>query len=176
MDILTPKGRFEYCVNIILQHEGGYTNDPNDSGGETNFGITHKDLDTYAKSLNLPENVKDLTQDNAEYFYSKVYWEKYHYNAFNELAAVAKVFDLAVNMGAHEGHSLLQIAINHLSDEPITVDGILGGETFGAANALDGDKLRQALRDCANAEYIEILAAHPHDECFREGWLKRAAW
>ena len=33
---------FETAVNTTLQYEGGYVNDPNDPGGETNFGISKK--------------------------------------------------------------------------------------------------------------------------------------
>ncbi|MGT8735372.1 glycosyl hydrolase 108 family protein [Klebsiella pneumoniae] len=31
---------FSKISSVILQHEGGYVNDPNDRGGETNMGIT----------------------------------------------------------------------------------------------------------------------------------------
>ena len=27
-------------ITVLIQREGGYTNNPNDKGGETNFGIT----------------------------------------------------------------------------------------------------------------------------------------
>ena len=29
-------------INHIIEIEGGYVNDPNDSGGETNYGVTEK--------------------------------------------------------------------------------------------------------------------------------------
>ena len=48
-DILTPQGRFDYAVNVVLCHEGGYSNDEADPGGETNFGITHIDLEAHAR-------------------------------------------------------------------------------------------------------------------------------
>ena len=31
--------KFDDIIEITLHHEGGYVNDPNDLGGETNFGI-----------------------------------------------------------------------------------------------------------------------------------------
>ncbi len=59
---------------------------------------------------------------------------------------------------------------------PIAVDGVLGGQTFGAANSTDGSTLRQQLRDCAEHHYIEIIAANPNLEVFRKGWMNRALW
>ena len=31
---------FNEIIEVVIKHEGGYVNDPNDLGGETNFGIT----------------------------------------------------------------------------------------------------------------------------------------
>lgn len=42
--------RFEHAVSFVLAHEGGYSDDPDDDGGETKFGISkrsypHVDVD-----------------------------------------------------------------------------------------------------------------------------------
>ena len=31
--------KFDEIIEVVLEHEGGYVNDPDDPGGETNFGI-----------------------------------------------------------------------------------------------------------------------------------------
>src|ERR1017187_9416771 len=98
-DTLTRLGRFNYAVNIVLEHEGGYSDDSDDPGGKTNFGITEKDLQDHARELNLPLDVKELGRVEAEYFYKKVYWDKYHYDAIKSLPIATKIFDMAVNMG-----------------------------------------------------------------------------
>ena len=33
---------FNNIIEVVLQHEGGYVNDPNDLGGETKYGITKR--------------------------------------------------------------------------------------------------------------------------------------
>ena len=112
-DKLTPQARFDYAVNIVLGHEGGYSNDPNDPGGETNFGITQYELRSYAEDFNfLPSHVNDLTRIEAEQFYKINYWDKYNYNAINSLPIATKIFDMAVNMGPHEAHELTQNALS----------------------------------------------------------------
>jgi lysozyme family protein len=44
---------FDKAIEIILKHEGGYVNDPDDPGGETKFGITKRNYPTL--------NIKSLT-------------------------------------------------------------------------------------------------------------------
>ena len=34
------KSNFESSLDILLGHEGGYVNHPEDPGGRTNYGIT----------------------------------------------------------------------------------------------------------------------------------------
>ena len=33
---------YQQCLEMILHHEGGYVNHPDDPGGETNLGVTRK--------------------------------------------------------------------------------------------------------------------------------------
>ena len=33
------KTTFEEIIEVVLEHEGGYVNDPDDAGGETKYGI-----------------------------------------------------------------------------------------------------------------------------------------
>lgn len=181
MEHLTPESRFQYCIGIILEHEGGLTKDKRDPGGVTQWGISLRYLRAMGLDLDGDGKIDEhdvigLTQHDAVEIYRKYWWDKYHYNAFNSLGVAAKIFDLSVNMGASAAHKLLQIAINRLTINPIAVDGIIGGKTIGAANGLDGVKLRQELRECAKHKYIQILADHPNMEWARNGWLRRAAW
>lgn len=59
---------FQIACKFVLDHEGGYSVDPNDPGGETNFGISkryHPDVD-----------IKNLTQMDAARIYFDEYWMK----------------------------------------------------------------------------------------------------
>ncbi len=181
MDILTPEGRFQYCIRSILEHEGGLTQDKRDPGGVTQWGISLRYLRSIGYDINGDgvidkEDIIGLPLKGAVGIYRKYWWNKYHYVAFNEIEVTEKVFDLAVNMGGMAAHKLLQIAINRLREQPIVVDGILGGQTFGAANSTEGCQLREQLRECAEHRYIEILAANPAMEWARKGWMNRARW
>ena len=58
-------------IDEILRTEGGYVFDPDDSGGETNFGIT-KDV---ARAYGYTGCMRDLTRDQAFDIYVARYWD-----------------------------------------------------------------------------------------------------
>ena len=113
---------FETAVNTTLQYEGGYVNDPNDPGGETNFGISKK---AYP---NL--DIKNLTVDDAKAIYKRDYWDKLNLDALPD-GISSCVFDSAVNQGPKEAIILLQRAAG------VNADGILGPMSLAAVKAKD---------------------------------------
>ena len=179
---MTHEETFQDCISSILEHEGGLSMDKRDPGGVTQWGISLRYLRSIGYDINGDgkidkEDIIGLPLKGAIGIYRKYWWERYRYSGFNELIVVEKVFDMAVNMGGMAAHKLLQIAINRLGKSPpIAVDGLLGGQTFGAANSTEGIQLRQELRECAKHRYIEILAANPAMEWCRNGWMNRARW
>ena len=81
---------FNKALKFVLKWEGGYSNDPRDPGGETNFGISKRSYPN--------EDIKNMTLDRAKEIYYQNYWLKagcddlpYPFNIV--------VFDTAVNMG-----------------------------------------------------------------------------
>jgi hypothetical protein len=94
---------FDEIIDITLEHEGGYVHDPNDLGGETNFGIAgrfYPDVD-----------IKNLTKDGAKEIYRKDYWDK---NKIDDVSDGLKhiYFDMCVNQGRGTAVKILQRAIN----------------------------------------------------------------
>jgi len=177
-DVLTPQERFDYALNILLQDEGGYSDNPDDPGGATNLGITQEDLDDYHIKFGLPANVKDLTYDDAAKFYKIMWWDRFHYDAINSLHIATKIFDLAVNIGACEAHKLLQNALSYSGYSEIKVDGILGPKTISAVNecTLHGreEDLMENICEGASAYYKTIIEENTKLYKFLNGWLKRA--
>ena len=170
--------RFEYAINKVLENEGGYINDPDDPGGETNFGITKADLESYASELGLPLDIKDITRIEAEYFYKKVYWEKYNYNAIDSLPIATKIFDMAINMGPSEAHKLAQKSLTYCGYRGTKIDGILGIKTLESINricliGLEND-FHDELADQSCWYYEYLVEEKPELKKFLDGWLKRA--
>ena len=154
------------AVKIVLDHEGGEVDDPNDPGGHTNLGVTQSTLNRARQSTNLdlPEGVDDLTTTQAKKIYEHLYW--YAVKA-DELPAGIDIFafDMAVNQGVDTAMRSLQKAAG------TTVDGIWGPKTNGAIRKISTKTL---LIDFAarRAHHYAKLSDDLVDR-FGFGWYRR---
>lgn len=156
---------FHLAIETVLDHEGGYVNDPRDAGGETNFGIskrTYPDLD-----------IKHLTRDAAIAIYQRDWWDKYHYSAIVDQQLATKVFDAAINMGARQAHILLQRALVSCGQE-VAIDGVLGRATFAAIAQVAAAWLTDRFRIELVIYYLGLYQHNKQHLVFLAGWIKRA--
>lgn len=178
---------FLKAVKTTLQHEGGFVNDPSDPGGATNFGVSLRfalaitgtdgsafDFDFDHDGDVDKDDIKLMSPSDAIEVYWKFWWQKFHYDRLPEVVA-AKVFDLSVNMGAKQAHKLLQRAINDLQGNArVTVDGILGPQTFAAIDTIvDPYSLLNAFIVQGEKFYRNLVVARPALAKYRNGWLRR---
>lgn len=82
---------FEQAFDLVIGHEGGYVNDPQDPGGETKFGISKR---AYP---NL--DIKNLTIEQAREIYLRDYWLGAGCDHIADAAMAILLFDCAVNQG-----------------------------------------------------------------------------
>lgn len=141
---------FERCVDFVLKQEGGYVNDPQDSGGETKFGISKKAFPHL--------DIAHLTVEQAREIYRKNYWEPIRGDELPPSVALM-VFDLAVNAGVHRSICLLQRACC------VEEDGILGPVTMEAAQTIEPMAL--------GAVRVEFYRSLPKYPIFGHGWIRR---
>ncbi len=92
------KRNFNICVSKVLQDEGGYTNDPSDSGGETKYGITTSDTST---------PIRDLTRAEAISIYKHKYWDSLSCDNLSS-GVDYTCFDYGVNSGLGRPRKALQ--------------------------------------------------------------------
>ena len=71
---------------LVMKWEGGYVDDPDDSGGRTKYGVTERTWWLYGGR----KDIADITQDDAKRVMKKLFWDKCKRNRF-VLHAVAKV-------------------------------------------------------------------------------------
>lgn len=159
------------AIHNIIKVEGGYVNDPSDSGGETNMGITV----STARSYGYHGEMKDLPYDTAYAIYKAMYWNPVR--AFSMPEKVAEeVVDTAANMGVSRAGKFLQRSLNVLGTIELTVDGQIGPATEGALNAYlakrDESTLIKALNCLQGSFYIKLAEDRTKDKKFVYGWLR----
>jgi lysozyme family protein len=163
---------FELAIPVILAHEGGLVNAPDDPGGLTNFGITLKWWQS-VDPTGTAEMLKSMSVEYAEILYRHHWWDRYGYGQILDQKIATKVFDMAVNMGATQAHKLVQSACG------LVTDGILGRETLWTLNAHNEHgncSLMQAIVARATEFYTDLAARKPELAKFLPGWLRRANW
>lgn len=176
---------FDAALTVVLEHEGGYVDDPDDPGGATNWGVSLRTLralgdlefDVDGDGDIDADDIKALSRDDAGAFYRKVFWDRHGYGRFGDLMVATKVFDLAVNMGPGGGHKVLQRALRACGQD-MADDGVLGPQTLAAVIAVirsfGAEALLAALRSEAAGYYRSLIAAKPVRAKYERGWLRRA--
>lgn len=166
-------------INEIIETEGGYVDDPDDSGGATKYGIT----EPVARAFGYTGSMADLPRDLAFEIYARKYWAPLFGDALERMSeAVAReVVDMGVNTGTARATVFLQRALNVFNDRQrlyadLKVDGYLGPVTLRAlgeylAHRSEGVLVR-ALNCLQGAKYIELAERREKDERFVYGWLK----
>jgi putative secretion activating protein len=160
--------RFKKFLDYIFEVEGGYTNDENDRGGATNFGITHYDAKKY---LGYTGDMRDFKKSDAEKIYEKVYYRGNHINKITDDRVALSIFDWAVNSGG-KGIKKAQIVANKFGANLI-IDGIIGNKTLEAINAIDPEVFLKEYHEMQRTFYKNLAAKDPSQEGFLKGWLNR---
>jgi lysozyme family protein len=159
---------FEYAFRNLVVNEGGYVNDPDDPGGETNFGIS---------SLTHPEiDKKNLTREEAQKIYYTQYWKKYKLHKIQNKEVASKVFDLIVHFGLAQAKQIIQRALSSVYQKPHLQDDYIDWhDTLKLINkAPSCEILLAALRSEQAGVYRMIAQKKEHMGKFLRGWQIRA--
>ena len=172
--------RFRRLHAFIKEAEGGFANHPDDPGGPTNLGITIETLKNWRGTDVTTEDVKNLTQAEAdEIFRTNYYMECRCAEMPIQVAMV--VYNCAVMSGPQRAIRILQEAFNRMgmtirdgadpdsAPGPLKVDGIIGPNTLAAANQTDSAALSSAYLDI----YTEYLRGLSNFSTFGRGWTNR---
>ena len=165
---------FQTALKRTLEFEGGYSDDPQDPGGETNYGITKNE----AMRQGYMGSMKDIPMSLVENIYKTAYWNSMKCGDFIHQLIANHVFDCGVNTGTGTAGKMLQNALNQLFNRGLVTDGVVGSLTVDSVNALTDDQAMDlTLRFCdlRKQRYDQIIAARPTSEKYRMGWYKRCA-
>lgn len=158
--------RFEDCLARILKHEGGYVNDPLDSGGRTNLGVTQRVWEEFVGHPVTEADMKALTPEKIAPMYKLKYWNPSYCEVLPKGLDYV-VFDFAVNAGTGRSVKTLQQAIGCVAD------GVIGPKTMAAINDANPKDLITKFSDARADFYQGIVARKPDQARFIKGWLNR---
>ncbi len=150
---------FEKAIGYVLDNEGGFSDDPADTGHATRYGITAAEAQRHGL------DVTTLTIDNAKAIYEKDYWR---FDAIADQRVATKLFDMAVNMGLATAVRMAQ------KIAAIAYDGIMGPLTANCINNVPTDRMLSGLVAASVRRYAAIVAANASQSVFIVGWMERA--
>lgn len=107
---------FDRAFDILIGHEGGYSNHPSDPGGETMWGVTRR----VALQEGYSGQMRLLPRETAKAIYRRKYWDAINADAIAPEVRYA-VFDAAVNSGPARALDWLSDASGEPSDLAVAV-------------------------------------------------------
>lgn len=167
----------EKAIKYVLKNEGGYSNNKNDKGGETNFGISARFLSDLPDKEPLKiKPLKSFTVQDAISIYDNYIWSFSVCEKIKDERLSVKLFDTIVNIGKFHAYLLIQKACNFpLPDNSkLKEDGILGKESISQINHFPGSVLIKTYADKIFYYYEEIVKKNPSQKQFLVGWQQRA--
>ena len=134
---------FDEIIEVVLEHEGGYVDDPDDRGGATNWGVTQAVYENFVGYKCDKEEIKNMDEDTAKEIYYEKFWKP---SRADKLPAEVRetYFDMVVNHGQGGAVKILQQACNNKRkpENYIAVDGGIGPNTIRAASNLKNWELQ----------------------------------
>lgn len=154
---------YESCLALLKAHEGGYTDDPKDPGGPTNWGITIADFRHYVMATATAADVRAMTWDQARAVYRPKYWLACRCDQLEGGVDYA-VFDYGVNSGVGRVGVVLRRLLG-MQDNTSAIDDLV----VEAARRRNAKDLADAL--CAERlAFLRTLSTFGH---FGAGWTRR---
>ena len=153
---------YKEIIANVIEREGGatITNDPDDPGGLTKYGIS--------KRSNPDLDIENLTLDDAIAIYKERYWDSSKADQLPKKLAES-YFDMVVNAGKRRAVKILQQACNHKGHD-LVVDGLIGKATIGACKSLESSRFK-AFRV---RYYVDLVERKPKLMKYYYGWFRRA--
>lgn len=142
---MTEQMKFSLIMAVILRHEGGYINDPDDPGGETKFGISKRSYP------NL--DIKNLTRTEAIEIYRRDYYLKMGIDKIENPNLAVQIMDFGVNAGTGTALKTLKTAVTE--------------------SEKTGENIVKVYKRIRKNYYSSLAEKKPILKKFLAGWLNR---
>lgn len=179
----------------VLRHEGLYSNDPADAGGETFMGISRyyhpgwegwADVSSWVADGRKPEEVSSELAQKVARFYFAEYWDRFGGEHVPDQTLANLMLLIAVHLGVHRTVEFTQRALNALNLggtrwADLALDGRAGPRTRAAiTQACAIPQILHSLRGLLISQHmvycLQRVEERPANEKYT-GWFTRlASW
>ena len=170
---------FLYAQKFVEQWEGFHSNDPDDPGGETLYGITRRDFPNWEgwklwdRDKKASPELKSLSRE----FYRQRFWHALQLHQFPAKRLAAIVYQAAISCGERRVARWLQAALNNVIGTELRVDGRVGNHTLHAIQTAMDKGYMGLIEDNVlsrqRRHYIDLVDRKPELNKFFDGWMNR---
>lgn len=151
---------FERAFDLLITHEGSFSNHPDDPGGATMYGVT----EVVARAEGYTGPMRELSLDFAKQVYRKRFWDACRCDQMPDVIRYP-LFDAAVNSGPSQAIKWLQVAVG------VKADGVIGPITQQTVNVLPAQVTRQKMI----GNRLRFMTNLNNWPSFSKGWARRIA-
>ena len=152
---------FPACLAFTLTAEGGFSDNSDDPGGATNFGITLRTLQSFQHGATV-DDLRAITQETVSTIYRREYWAVMGCDNLPS-GPDLMIFDFGCNAGPARSVGFLQVVAG------VRRDGIDGAITRAAITKMSPTAVIAKLSGLQRAYYQAL----PDFDDFGDGWLAR---
>jgi len=183
---------FNLSYQKLGPKEGGWADNPLDTGGMTWKGVARKKHPTWAgwhlidevmHQQGFPEILTQIPEleEAVQSFYREEFWNQLMGDQLPQEIA-DEMFESSVNCGPANGVRFLQIALNLLNRNnslylDVEADGKMGHNTLGAVQSCLATRgLKWLLKFMNHAQgnfYMDLMLRKPEQEEFALSWFSR---
>lgn len=172
---------FKPAYKFAMQWEGGYSNDPDDRGGETYKGVARNAhpnwegwhiIDDVKSTRKLKRNdlIKNSALDRLHYEYAKhIFWDEPGINKINNQAVANVIFDWFWGSGYIGLTGALKVA-NAMAKNKVKK---WGASAIDLINSIDPDVYLSNLFKVRKDFLLAVVKKKPTQQKFLKGWLNR---
>ncbi len=152
-------GGFEGAVAYTFENEGGFSDNPDDSGGMTNLGIS--------SAAHPDEDIKNMDEQRATEIYLDQYWNKPRLGKITDKRVATKIFDHGVLNGETTNVLRIQRMLG------VKATGVINDATVKAIEKMGSEAFLKAYQKDLTKYYKGLVKKDPKNKTHIEGWLNR---
>lgn len=153
-------------IPLIKKWEGGYSNNPYDSGGCTMMGVTIGTFRKYYGYNKTCSDLRNITESQWKHILKTGYWDKMRADEIENQSIANLCVQMCWGSGPVTAIKKIQKCLN------LRPDGIVGPNTLAALNSPDSEAVFNKLWEMRRIWLINI-ATVGNNRIFLKGWLNR---